>query len=189
MRAGSDSEASFKFNSDQEEDPEADLESEFEEDEEEDVKPWGSSRRKVSVSSTSNRTMDLSGLRKKRAEDNKRRKEEAAPLLQIKKEMMKTLKRKLTWAETNSIALNYVSLNSLNSVWSAPNLILWLYNLIASPRVGDRMGRFESRDHQSGAHHHGGASEPQINVAAVPEGEFVLDEAAGGGTLEGRNVG
>ncbi|KAG7562833.1 hypothetical protein FFLO_01662 [Filobasidium floriforme] len=60
--------------------------------------------------------MDLAGLRKKRAEDNKRRKEAAEPLMKIKREMMKKLKRKLTWAEINSVALNYHH-PELQNVW------------------------------------------------------------------------
>ena len=53
--------------------------------------------------------MDLKKMRQKRAAENKRRRDEAAPLQKIKQEMIKKLKRKLTWAEINQIALSYVS--------------------------------------------------------------------------------
>lgn len=51
------------------------------------------------------------------------------------------------------------------------------------------MGRFKSRHIKSGADDYGGTSQSQVDTAAVPEGEFVLDETAGSGTVEGRNVG
>jgi predicted secreted protein len=115
MQVDSDSDdSSFKFESDgQDDDPDADAD--FDDEDDEDVKPSGS-KKKVSVANRSNgRTMDLAGLRKKRAEDNKRRKEAAEPLMKIKREMMKKLKRKLTWAEINSVALNYVGCAEINT--------------------------------------------------------------------------
>lgn len=51
------------------------------------------------------------------------------------------------------------------------------------------MGRFESRHLQSSADDHGGTSQSQVNTTAVSKGESVLDETAGSGTVEGRNVG
>jgi hypothetical protein len=74
------------------------------------VSPSAVKQESYSVVSTSNpRHMDITTMKARRAAENKKKREEGAPLLALKREMMKKLKRKLTWAEINAIALGYVS--------------------------------------------------------------------------------
>lgn len=51
------------------------------------------------------------------------------------------------------------------------------------------MGGFAEARESDQAGDDGGASVVEVDVVAVPEGEFVLDEKAGGGSLEGWHVG
>jgi hypothetical protein len=109
-----DHESEFSLGMDSEEDDEDFHMSGLDDEVDGDVKPSFVTRKGASKSSAitaydHRAIMDLTTMRQKRAAENKRRRDEAAPLMKIKQEMIKKLKRKLTWAEINQIALSYVS--------------------------------------------------------------------------------
>lgn len=106
-----DHESDFSLGTDSEEDDE-DFHMSGLDDDDVDVKPSFVTRKGASKSLSvfdPTAIMDLTKMRQKRAAENKRRRDEAAPLQKIKQEMIKRMKRKLTWAEINQIALSYVS--------------------------------------------------------------------------------
>jgi hypothetical protein len=119
VRHESGSEDSYNLDSDVlDSEVDADEHSLFDEDdEEEDVKPSFKNKSSGGNKSLSgaDRSMDLAGLKAKRAAENKRRREEGAGVHKVKQALIKKLKRKLTWAESNQIALTYVS--GIKYIW------------------------------------------------------------------------